>query len=220
MRLPTVLDFVLWLIGGLALTVVLVWGVRRGRGARGQPLRIADWITIARLALIAPMTWLLVRGHFLPAAVCYFILGGTDVVDGIVARRRGETSAFGMFLDPLADILSTAAVFTVFVLDGFIPRWLYVLLLLRYVPLAVAALVLTRTTGPVDFSSTVPGKIVGVLQAAAAFWVMVWAARGVHPAPGSGPLFAFLAAGFVSIVVSQTVIGYRHVRRASPGARG
>jgi phosphatidylglycerophosphate synthase len=107
-----------------------------------------------------------------------------------------------MFLDPIADILSTSAVFTVFVLHGFIPRWLYVLLLLRYVPLGVGSLVLTRTTGPIDFRSTIPGKIVGVVQATVAFWIILWAARGVRPAPFSGPLFAFLAAGFVSIVVS------------------
>ena len=217
---PLALDFIAWSLAGFALTVVLVWGVSRGRGARGQPLRLADWFTIARLVLIAPTVWLLARQHFVAAALCYVLLGLTDIVDGMVARARRETSPFGMFLDPLADILSTTAVFTVFVLDGSIPRWLYALLLLRYVPLVVGSFILTRVWGPVDYSSTVPGKIVGVIQASAALWIMAWAARGVHPAPGGGPLFAFLAVGFVSIVVSQTVIGYRHVRRAPPRARG
>jgi len=212
--------FFIWAALGLAVTLALVWMVRRGRGARDERIRVADWLTIARLVLIAPTAWLLVHHHFIAAAICYFVLGTTDVIDGMIARARRETSAFGMFLDPLADILSTSAVFTVFVLDGLIPRWLFALMLLRYVPLAVAALVLTRTTGPVDFSSTIPGKIVGVLQGAAALWIMAWAARGVRPIPWGGPLFAFLAVGFVSIVVSQTVIGYRHVRRAPRRARG
>jgi CDP-diacylglycerol--glycerol-3-phosphate 3-phosphatidyltransferase len=144
----------------------------------------------------------------------------TDVADGMVARRRHETSAFGVFMDPLADILSTFAVFTVFVVDGLIPRWLYLILLVRYLMLGVGSLVLTRTSGPIDFHSTVPGKIVGVIQAAIALWIMAWAARGAPATPGDGPLFAFLALGFVSIVVSQTVIGYRHVRRAPPRVRG
>jgi len=216
--LGSIVDFVLWFIAGLALTFLIVWGVRRGRGARDQSLRVADWITVVRLALIAPTTWLLARGHFLPGAFLLFLLGFTDVVDGTVARRRGETSPFGMVLDPLADILSTFAVFTVLLLDGLVPRWLYCLMLLRYVPLGVFVLVFARK-GPIDFRSTIPGKIVGVVQVSAAFWIILWAARGVRPAPLSGPLFAFLAAGFVSIVVSQTVIGYRHVRRA-PRARG
>jgi cardiolipin synthase len=207
-------------LAGLALTLVLIWGVKRGRGARDERLRLADRITALRLLFVAPTVCLLAQHHFIAAAVLYFLLGITDVVDGMIARARHETSAFGTFLDPLADILSTAAVFTVFLVDGLIPRWLYALLLLRYIPLAVGSFFLTRARGAVDFSSTVPGKIVGVVQASTALWVMVSAARGVRPAPGSGPLFAFLAAGFVSIVVSQTVIGYRHVRRAPRRARG
>jgi cardiolipin synthase len=212
--------FFIWTASGLAFTVALVWAVKRGRGAGHERMRAADWFTVARLVLIAPTVWLLARHHFIAAAVCFFLLGLSDVVDGMVARARRETSAFGTFLDPLADILSTTAVYTVFVLDGLIPRWVYGLMLLRYVPLAVGALVLTRRFGPVDFSSTLPGKIVGVVQGLAALWIMAWAARGVRPVPGGGALFAFLAIGFVSIVVSQTVIGYRHVRRAPRRARG
>lgn len=205
---------------GLALTILIVRAVKRARGMRSDHLGFADWFTVARLALIAPTVWLLAQHHYIAAAISYVLLGLTDVVDGAIARARGETSAFGMFLDPLADILSTSAIYTVFVMDGLIPRWLFALMLLRYVPLAVASFVLTRITGPVDFSSTLPGKIVGVVQGAGALWIMAWAARGVRPVPGGGALFAFLAVGFVSIVVSQTVIGYRHVRRASPRARG
>jgi phosphatidylglycerophosphate synthase len=214
-----VFELLLWSLGGLAFTVFLVSGVRRGRGASGAVLQVADWITISRLVLVAPTAWLLARHHFIAAAICYFLLGLTDIIDGMVARARHETSAFGMFLDPLADILSTTAVYTVFLVDGFIPRWLYALMLLRYLPLAAASLVLTRRFGPIDFRSTVPGKIVGVVQGSVALWIMASAARGVAT-PASGPLFAFLAAGFVSIVVSQTVIGYRHVRRAPPRTRG
>lgn len=219
MTADPIVEVFLWSVVGLVLTVFLVWGVRRGRGASGAMLKVADWITISRLVLIAPTAWLLARHHFIAAALCYVLLGLTDIVDGIVARARHETSAFGTFLDPLADILSTFAVFTVFLRSGFIPPWLYALMLLRYLPLAAASLVLTRRFGPIDFRSTMPGKIVGVVQASVALWIMVSAARGVAT-PGSGPLFAFLAAGFVSIVVSQTVIGYRHVRRAPPRTRG
>lgn len=217
---PRMVELFAWTLAGLVLTLVLVRGVRRGRGAHHEPLRLADWITVARFVLIAPAVWLLARHHFVAAIICYFLLGLTDVADGMVARRRAEASAAGMVLDPLADILSTSAIFTVFVVDGLIPRWLYALMLLRYLPLAVGSFILTRTIGPVDFKSTVPGKIVGVVQALVALWIMIWAARGVRPAPADGPLFAFLAVGFVSIVLSQAVIGYRQVRRAHARERG
>lgn len=215
-------SLVAWSGVGLALTAALVWLVRRRHVAAGAPGRVglADWLTILRLALIAPTVWLLQRGHFFSAAICYAVLIVTDVADGIVARRRGETTPFGVFFDPLADVLSTFAVFTVLVIGGFVPLWLYLLLLLRYLMLGVGWLVLSRRSGPVEFPATLPGKIVGVVQAAGVLWILRAAAGGAGRAAGDGPLFAFMGLGFVSIVINQAIIGYRHIRRAPPRARG
>ena len=209
-----------WTILGLALTAALVFVVRRAHARGTVRFSIADWLTMLRLALTAPTVWLLARGHYRYAAILYGVLIATDVADGIIARRRRETTPFGMFLDPLADILSTFAVYTVFVIGGWVPVWLYLLLLARYLMLCVGALVLSRTSGPMEFHATVPGKIVGVVQAAGVLWILHAAAQGRERVPGDGPLFAFLGLGFVSIVVSQAIIGYRHVRRASARARG
>lgn len=183
-------------------------------------LGAANWITLARLVLIAPTVWLLATERYFAAALCYGILVLTDVADGIVARARHETSYFGVIMDPLADILSTFAVFTVFVIDGFVPWWLYAILCVRYLMLGVGSAIISRRAGPIEFRATVPGKVVGVVQAACALWIMLAAARGDAHTPANGPLFAFLSLGFLSIVVSQAIIGYRHIRRASARARG
>jgi phosphatidylglycerophosphate synthase len=208
-----------WSVAGIVLTALLARMVWRWRGARARP-GIADWLTLLRLALIAPTAWLLAHDRYLAAMVCYAFLITTDVADGIVARRRRETTPFGVFLDPLADIISTFAVFTVLAMDGLVPLWLYLLLVVRYLMLGVGSLLLSRSAGPMEFHATLPGKIVGVLQAAAVLWLMHAASQGADAIPGRGPLFAFLGLGFVSIVVSQAIIGYRHIRRARPRARG
>jgi phosphatidylglycerophosphate synthase len=217
-----VVSLAAWTLLGFAITTVLVLVVRRAHTRAGSAVRfrIADWLTILRLALTAPTAWLLVRGHYLSASIAYGVLIATDVADGIIARRRNETTPFGMFLDPLADILSTFAMFTVFVVGGWVPLWLYLLLAVRYLMLCVGALVLSRTSGPMEFRATVPGKIVGVVQAAGVLWIMHAAAGEAGRVPGDGALFAFLGIGFLSIVVSQAIIGYRHVRRAGARARG
>jgi cardiolipin synthase len=214
--------FLAWTVAGLALTAGLVYGVYRRCRTPGAPrgFTIADWITASRLALIAPTLWLLASGRYRAAAISYIILGLTDVVDGVIARRRRETSAFGVFLDPLADILSTFSVFTVLVIDGLVPRWLYALLTFRYLMLAVGAVWLSRRFGRIELHATIPGKIVGVVQAAGVLWVLYAASAGREPGASDGPLFAFLGLGFVAIVVSQAVIGYRHIRRASTRAKG
>jgi cardiolipin synthase len=208
-----------WTGIGLLLSAALVRSVWRWRG-EGRPLGVADWLTAARLALIAPTAWLLGRGDYVPAAVCYCVLLATDVADGVIARRRAETSHFGTFLDPLADVLSTFAVFTALAAHGLLPAWLYLLLVIRYLMLGVGSMVLSRRSAPMEFHATIPGKIVGVIQASVVLWVLRAAAAGRDRPPGDGPLFAFLGLGFVSIVVSQAIIGYRHIRRAGPRARG
>jgi phosphatidylglycerophosphate synthase len=213
---------VAWSLAGLVLTAALVHGVHRWRDARGARihLRVADRLTVLRMVLIAPAAWLIANGRYFPAALCYLTLILTDVADGILARRRHETTPFGVILDPLADILSTFAVFTALAFGGLVPWWLYGLLVVRYLMLAVGSVVLARIAGPVEFHATIPGKIVGVVQAAGVLWILGSAGAGGETNASNGPLFAFLGLGFLSIVVSQAIIGYRHIRRGRTRARG
>lgn len=75
-------------------------------------------LTLIRILLIP----VLVVVFFLPydwmyplSAGIYFLAGATDWLDGYYARRLGETSAFGAFLDPVADkvMVTTALVLLV-----------------------------------------------------------------------------------------------------------
>lgn len=73
------------------------------------------WFRILAIPLVVvvyylPVTW----AH--PAAGWLFALAGvTDLLDGYLARRLGQTSKFGAFLDPVADklIVATALVLLV-----------------------------------------------------------------------------------------------------------
>jgi CDP-diacylglycerol--glycerol-3-phosphate 3-phosphatidyltransferase len=66
------------------------------------------WFRILAIPLVGvlyylPVTW----AH--PAAGWMFALAGiTDMLDGYLARRLGQTSKFGAFLDPVADKLIVA----------------------------------------------------------------------------------------------------------------
>ena len=159
---------------------------------------------------------LLADARYLEALAVYVGLFATDVADGIVARRRDLASDFGTVADPLADVASTFAIFTVFVLHGLCPPWLYALLCLRYAMLFVGSVGLFLASGPFTFQATVPGKIVGVVQAAGAALVVGGAMAGGLDAPTERVLFAFLGIGFASIVVSQVAIGWRLARRREP----
>ena len=61
----------------------------------------------------------------------FILLAGTDGVDGYLARRRGEITNLGKFMDPLADkILVAAALLALIELDV-LPSWVVLIILSR-----------------------------------------------------------------------------------------
>jgi CDP-diacylglycerol--glycerol-3-phosphate 3-phosphatidyltransferase len=75
-------------------------------------INLPTWLTLFRVALLPVMVvvfYLPFRGHNLTAAVVFVpLLAFTDWLDGYLARRLNLTSAFGAFLDPVADKLMVA----------------------------------------------------------------------------------------------------------------
>jgi cardiolipin synthase (CMP-forming) len=75
-----------------------------------EPLTsIPNWITAIRLAAL-PVLWLLAAfRHTTWLGLGLGFAAFTDVIDGIVARRWGQTTEFGSRLDSFADHLMTAS---------------------------------------------------------------------------------------------------------------
>jgi CDP-diacylglycerol--glycerol-3-phosphate 3-phosphatidyltransferase len=65
------------------------------------------------------------------AALIYSLCAITDFVDGYLARRSGQVSLLGKFLDPLADKILVMATLVWMVPMGRIQAWLVVVLLAR-----------------------------------------------------------------------------------------
>ncbi|AMO36204.1 CDP-diacylglycerol--glycerol-3-phosphate 3-phosphatidyltransferase [Thauera humireducens] len=82
-----------------------------------MPFNIPNTLTWARIALIPifvgvfylPDAWLSVPHKNLIATALFAAAAITDWFDGYLARALGQTSAFGAFLDPVADKLMVAA---------------------------------------------------------------------------------------------------------------
>jgi len=72
------------------------------------------WLRIAMIPLIValfyiPADWISVPVRDAVAALAFIIAALTDWFDGWLARRWNQTSAFGAFLDPVADKLMVCA---------------------------------------------------------------------------------------------------------------
>jgi CDP-diacylglycerol--glycerol-3-phosphate 3-phosphatidyltransferase len=74
-------------------------------------INLPTWLTLFRVLLLPVMVvvfYLPFRGASLTAALVFILAGLTDWLDGYLARRMNLTSAFGAFLDPVADKLMVA----------------------------------------------------------------------------------------------------------------
>ncbi|NOZ85343.1 MAG: CDP-alcohol phosphatidyltransferase family protein [Deltaproteobacteria bacterium] len=91
-------------------------------------------LTVSRLAA-APIY--LLSFLFLGTAgkwVCLALLwwaAFSDVMDGKIARKRGEISDLGKFLDPIADSTFFVTVFFCFTWVGLMPLWMLLLIVIR-----------------------------------------------------------------------------------------
>jgi cardiolipin synthase (CMP-forming) len=72
------------------------------------------WLRVALIPLVVgvyylPDVWLTLQEKNQVAAIVFILAAITDWLDGFLARRWNQTSAFGAFLDPVADKLMVAA---------------------------------------------------------------------------------------------------------------
>jgi CDP-diacylglycerol--glycerol-3-phosphate 3-phosphatidyltransferase/cardiolipin synthase len=106
-----------------------------------MPFTIPNLLTWLRIALIPLFVGVFYLGNWLPrpeqnlmATVFFVLAAATDWFDGWLARKLGQTSAFGAFLDPVADKLMVTAA-------------LIVLLQLGRVDAIVALIIIGREIG-------------------------------------------------------------------------
>jgi CDP-diacylglycerol--glycerol-3-phosphate 3-phosphatidyltransferase len=67
----------------------------------------------------------------LTALLIFVVAALTDWLDGFLARRYGEVTDHGVFLDPLADKVLTTSAFVALYMLGMMPIWMLVIIVLR-----------------------------------------------------------------------------------------
>ena len=85
-------------------------------------MTLADKVTLARLGL---MPVIVAAYLWLPLWLCFWVAGWicalaeyTDLLDGRIARARGEVSDFGKLADPFCDVIYRIGVFLAFLLPA------------------------------------------------------------------------------------------------------
>jgi len=95
---------------------------------------LPDQLTLGR-ALAVPVVVVLFAWDFSDhaywATAVFVVAMATDQVDGWLARRRNQTSAFGSLLDPIADKVLVMAALVMLVGEGVAPAWMVAAMVAR-----------------------------------------------------------------------------------------
>ena len=95
---------------------------------------IPNIITVFRILLVPFFIYFLMNDFInskLYAAMIFGIASISDMLDGKIARKYGIVTRFGTFMDPLADKILIVSAFLAFVILGYIPLWMLLVIVFR-----------------------------------------------------------------------------------------
>ncbi len=124
-----------------------------------KQVSLASWVTLCRLPLLAlALLAICLRwDHGLViSAFVTAIAGGTDILDGYLARKQRRITALGANLDLLTDKLFVSTMLVVLAAFGIIHFWIPVVVIVREVAISLVRLRLLR--GRQTLSSDAWGK--------------------------------------------------------------
>jgi cardiolipin synthase len=126
-------------------------------------LTVANQLTILRIVLVPFFVLLVVYGRLGAALLVFIIAGATDALDGLIARRAGQRTSLGAWLDPMADKLLLVTTFIVLTVPGIsltnhLPLWLTVLVISRDVVIVGVVAIVNLAVGPRTFKPSFLGK--------------------------------------------------------------
>lgn len=127
-------------------------------------LTVANQLTILRMLLIPAFVLLVVYGYLGWALLVFVAAGVTDALDGLIARRAGQRTSLGAWLDPMADKLLLITTFVVLTLPGIpltnhLPLWLTVLVISRDIVIVGVVAIVNLAVGPRTFRPSIWGKL-------------------------------------------------------------
>lgn len=101
---------------------------------KGKKFNLPNILSLVRLGSIPLIVVLfLINNTFLNYALFFIFLfiQLTDVLDGYIARKKKQVTAFGAFLDPFVDKLLIHIFFILFAVRGILPVYLVIIIFAR-----------------------------------------------------------------------------------------
>lgn len=121
-------------------------------------------LTIARILLLPFFAASLIYGSYQYALILFLAAAITDVLDGLIARIKKQTTDFGSILDPVADKFLMLTSFIVMSVYEWIPKWLTITVISRDLIVVTGWLILYFVTHNKKVEPSILGKAANLLQ--------------------------------------------------------
>ncbi|MBN1237703.1 MAG: CDP-alcohol phosphatidyltransferase family protein [Gammaproteobacteria bacterium] len=168
-------------------------------------------ICIVRIALVAPLVAALLAEQYVLALALLVVAGGSDAVDGFLAKTFDWRTRLGGLLDPIADKLLLVSVFLTLTHLGKVPLGLAVIVVMRDVVIVVGALAYQLLIEPLRAEPSAISKLNTACQLAFVFFTMT------HAAYAWPPEISLLLLG-AAVVFTSITSGLNYVLRWSKQA--
>ncbi|MBI2835994.1 MAG: CDP-alcohol phosphatidyltransferase family protein [Acidobacteria bacterium] len=128
----------------------------------------ANQLTLLRILIVPILVILVVYEEFGWALAAFIVAGVTDGLDGLIARRSGQKTDLGAWLDPMADKLLLVSTFMVLTIPNLgltnrLPIWLTVLVISRDVVIVLTVAIVNLAVGRRIFRPSIYGKAATVI---------------------------------------------------------
>jgi cardiolipin synthase len=129
---------IVWAVFWLVIIGLHLSAVRDSAGVDKRSLGVPNGLTVLRFVLVPAVTWAILahvrlKPHAVAASTIIFLVGFSDVLDGVIARWLHFETVLGRNLDHMADVLICSAIALAELFAGLMPGWLAGLIVLRYV---------------------------------------------------------------------------------------
>jgi cardiolipin synthase len=175
-----------------------------------RTLTLANQLTLLRMFLIPAFVLLVIYDYLGWALLTLLVAGVTDALDGLIARRTGQKTTLGAWLDPMADKLLLTSAFIVLTLPGTtllnrMPLWLTVIILSRDIAIVVTVAIVNLAIGPRTFKPSLLGKVTTGVYIVTALLFMIFNYLGT-----TSPLIraSVYASAFVTIASGVHYLTY------------
>jgi cardiolipin synthase len=159
-------------------------------------MNIPNFITLARLASVPFLVWLILDGNLLIAFWVFLAAAVSDAVDGIIAKQFNSETVFGAFIDPIADKALLVGTYITLGHQGFLQTWLVILVVFRDIVIIGGALVFQTVTQSLTMRPLMISKVNTVVQLLLVIGVLFVEGFAIE----DGPAIAFM--GYIVAVTT------------------